>query len=237
MIVRDDIRGGPQPHRAAVKYLAAKGGSNIYAEPNYRLVWAPSRVRLHGGRFQDWAEGTSLADRGGMLRTGAGVLVPSGARPLRVVEELRETRAYQFEAGWVLERWVPNLMYGPPERWQAIVLPGTQIPLLGPYPEHGDYEMCHYEPSLEHPSISELQRAIDRCERGRDNHREQTEQVLLERANQYAWEYEQQMAKEQEALRLYLLDDMKDLLLTTAGMGRHRTELAERAGVREHVGN
>ena len=43
---------------------------------------------------------------------------------------------------WVLEKWVAPQEYGSRQEWEACVEPVTYLPILGPYPENGDYEHC-----------------------------------------------------------------------------------------------
>jgi len=41
---------------------------------------------------------------------------------------------------WILEKWVAPQEYGSREDWEACIEPVTHLPILGPYPENGDYE-------------------------------------------------------------------------------------------------
>jgi len=41
---------------------------------------------------------------------------------------------------WILEKWVSPADYGSREEWESLVEPVTQLSILGPFPENGDYE-------------------------------------------------------------------------------------------------
>ena len=43
---------------------------------------------------------------------------------------------------WVLEKWVPPSEYHRAE-WEAMIEPVTHLPILGPFPENGEYEHCY----------------------------------------------------------------------------------------------
>lgn len=237
-MARNDIHGVERAPKSVADYLLKKGGKNPFGEPNFRVVWAPGRMRMRGGRHQDWDKSLHVNERGGLVRTESGLMVPSTCKPSRVFVGVRQVRKYlEFASGWVMERWVPSLYYRGKEEWDSHVVPGTTIPFGGPYPTFGDYEMCHYSPTQDIPSITELQNAIDRCEFARESHQASTHQALLERANQDEWEYNEQLRKEREEVEAYTLDFLKTINSTSLQMGRHRTMLTERAGIREHNGN
>lgn len=194
-------------------------------------------MEKRGGRFQDWDVNLTSQQRGGVYSTPSGIVVPSSCRPDRIVTEVRTLRKYPFEAGWLLERWVPSIYYGSKQSWEDRCVPGTTVPLGGPYPLHGDFEMCHYAASIEVPSITELQNAIDRCERARENRHTDVEQLVLEKLNRAEDEYHKQLQKEEEETRAMIHDAISVLNGTSLSAGAYRTKLAEEAGIRTHEGN
>jgi hypothetical protein len=100
------------------------GGTNLFGEPNFRVVWGWKRLGWIGGLWQD--------------RDPSGNLV-------RRVAELRLEPKYVPVDRWHVERWMPAESYGSPRAWyrQTIELAnGMSIPALGPYPQRGDYEHC-----------------------------------------------------------------------------------------------
>lgn len=104
--------------------MARAGGSNRFAEPNFRVVWGGSRLAWIGGRWTDRdAHGNRTRER----------------------IELRRVPKYSPENRWHIERWMPPESYGSPESWFAQTIEtedGIRIPALGPYPSRGDYEHC-----------------------------------------------------------------------------------------------
>lgn len=234
---RNDIQGIDRAPASVKTYLLDKGGRNIYDEPNFRLVWAPSRMKKQGGRWQDWNKNLNVNERGGIITLASGLMVPSHYKPDRVTIEVRTIHKYCFKEGWLLERWIPSVYYGAEADWYMRCVPGTNIPFGGPWPQFGDYEMCHYTPSVEIPSITELQNAIDRSEKSRNTQHSDVQQIVLERVNEAEAEYAAEMKAEREEAEATMRDLMSPLHSTRLSAGAYRSKLAERAGIRSHQGN
>lgn len=90
-----------------------KFGRNPYGERNFRVVWAPSRTRIIGGKWDDNGK-----------------------------HEYRRLPKYGKQPRWILERWRPASMYGSPERWETDFITPDGFYAVGPYPRHGEYESC-----------------------------------------------------------------------------------------------
>jgi hypothetical protein len=104
--------------------VARAGGTNLFGEPNFRVVWGGSRLGWIGGRWADH-------DASGNL--------------LREVIELRRVPKYLPQERWHVERWMPPEAYGSPAAWYAQTIEsedGIRVPALGPFPRRGDYEHC-----------------------------------------------------------------------------------------------
>lgn len=99
----------PSPHSAGL----AKFGRNPYGEPNFRVIWAPSRTRIIGGFWEDIAH-----------------------------HEYRRVPKYGLSPRWILERWRPAGMYGTPEAWDRQYVTPDGFYAVGPFPVHGEYESC-----------------------------------------------------------------------------------------------
>lgn len=137
--MRDDIRGRRAP-RHLQQILTRRYGRTRFGEPNFRLVWAPSRLEQSAGVWVDWHSADSLPAR----QNG-------GAQPNRRRAEMRWVRKYPGEECWLIERWLPPSAYGPREQWYRPVSEGGTLiwcgwaesgllPACGPYPSRGDYE-------------------------------------------------------------------------------------------------
>jgi hypothetical protein len=111
MIRRNDLRGRRAPEWAQA--ALAKFGTNPYGEPNFRVIWRPSRTKIIGGFFAD---------------TGR--------------FEYRRVLKYGRDPKWCLERWRPAYMYGTAESWKFNTLTPEGLYAIGPYPAHGEYESC-----------------------------------------------------------------------------------------------
>ena len=235
---RNDVQGVERAPRSIDTYLERKGGKNVYGEPIFRLVFSTNRLMKRGGKFNDWDKNIKAKERGGVVRLNSGLLVPNGYRPIRSVIEIRTVKKYPALApGWVLERWVPRAYYGNRGDWESRCVPGTSIPLLGPYPVEGDYEMCGYFGGQGFPSIEWLSDKIDRCEKSRNEHKENTRQAYLERMDEAVAEYEKQEEKDRQESQAIIDDLLKPLWSSSLTAGVLRNQLARQAGITEHVGN
>ena len=90
-----------------------KFGLNPYGQPNFRVVWAPSRTRIIGGFWEDIAH-----------------------------HEYRRLPKYGVSPRWILERWRPASMYGTPQAWEREYVTPDGFYAVGPFPVHGEYESC-----------------------------------------------------------------------------------------------
>jgi hypothetical protein len=110
---------------AAIQYRVARaGGTNIFGEPNFRVVWGWNRLTWIGGLWED-------RDANGNLQ--------------RRVAELRQEPKYLPLDRWHIERWMAPEFYGRPSQWYrqtTEVEGGVSIPALGPFPQRGEYEHC-----------------------------------------------------------------------------------------------
>jgi hypothetical protein len=104
--------------------LLVAGGTNLYGEANFRVVWGGSRLTWMGGRWTDRDE---------------------NGKVIRETIETRRVPKYLPVELWHIERWMPAESYGSPEQWEAQtteVEDGIRILALGPYPARGEYEHC-----------------------------------------------------------------------------------------------
>lgn len=238
MHTRDDIKGTYRAPKSVEKFLLKFGGKTPHGEPHYRLVHTSSRYMKFGGVWNEWPDGINIQDRGGLTLTDAGLVVPGDCKPIRQVAEVREFLMYgHIEGRWLVERWQPAHMYGSREAWERMTVPGhPELPMLGPYPEFGEYMMCS-EPTVIIPSESQLERVIQQCEFLRNDHHASVEQAVIEHYNEGVEKYEREQQAVGERLRLQMLDAMIPDNRVSLSAGRHREHLARLAGVKEHCGN
>jgi hypothetical protein len=235
-LIRNDIQGVERAPKAIQEYLTRKGGLNVYGEPVFRLVWSPTRVRIRGGKFSDWDDNIAGHERGGFVRLKSGLVVPNH-RPIRTVIEYREVRKYDFDPGWVMERWIPATYYGARGDWEMRCVPGTSICFGGPFPSTGEYEMCHNSASSEIPSISQLSEIIDRCEKSKHEHSGNVEQIVADRVDEEEKAYHALLKKEREEYEAFVSDLMRPFYSDSLAMGAYRGKIARGLGITEHVGN
>lgn len=232
------IHGEPRCPEALTKFLRNVGGETPFHQNKYRVSHTDTVYTQRGGEWHDWDKNLSINERGGMVQTPAGLLVPSQYKPDRVVAELREFLKYAAIPGkWVLEFWCPASYYGSRELWEQKTVPNhPEIPLLGAYPERGDYELIS-APLAELPTESNLLEAIQRHNWNKEHEiRGQLEKVVEQRTRDAMREYEEEQARWQAETELKVKDVLLSLSTCSLEAGRHRQQLADAAGLREHAG-
>ena len=180
-----------------------------------------------------WNMGTTDAEMEVVVEKS--VLIP-GHRPTRIVTEMRTLPKYSHldTVGWILERW-----YSPRDsgmiaaEWESIVVPGSQIPALGPFPKDGFYEMiAGIFPKV--PSVTFLQQFIHyQTKWGRDAAAKDVRTAIYEKIRR--------LQKTEEKMRDELHARIRDLISPLAGTtleaGRWRNEVAKKAGITSHMGS
>jgi len=235
--MRDDVRRDGIAPRYIRDLLLRVGGKNPYGEPMYRVVLAESCTSTVGGLWHDWEDNLSLAERGGMVSTDEG-MAPSAHRPQRVVAEMRKVPRYPDMSGWILQRWYPVHMYGVSQQWwEGQRVPGSNVPLLGPYPERGVYEKVSGAGLHQPPALSRLEEAIHKIESGLENQKGTLATRILERTNQLLESAEKIRLQQKQVMKERIREHNFPHRGSSLAAGRLRSRLAERAGLRSHVGN
>ena len=106
-------------------HLTRIGGTNLYGEPNFRLVWSGSRVTYENRKWHEPATESSAA------KTWYGI-----GRVLKYRQPARRER-------YIVEVWRPPSYYGDPQTWMlrnSKWEDGRSILATGPFPTRGDYE-------------------------------------------------------------------------------------------------
>lgn len=157
-------------------------------------------------------------------------------RPLKTTEGMNEdVPVYQFE-GFILEKWKPAHCFGSPAQWNAYTFRGEAA--LGPYPQHGDYELIA-GPTPYMPTETQLE------ERVREHTHKLTERPgsPATRVKQLLDKMEMRRQEKVRALKNLVESFVKDGTLgksrstISLGAGRIRQELADKAGLKGHYGN
>lgn len=231
---RDDIKGEPRCPKYIEEFLRRVGGKNPLNESIYRCVHTTTRYKIEGGAWNLWDENLTLQERGGLILSEQGLLIPSPHKPNRVEVGLREMLKYSGFVGWVVERWMPASFYGTRDAWPH--LQGhADIPLLGPYPIDGDYEACSTI-SAELPSLGDLHNAIlTQVAWNESRLQEDVTSIVKQRAYEAEWEFEEQMRKEREENEYRIRDFLSPWKSLSLEASRWRNDAARKAGVKEHA--
>jgi hypothetical protein len=111
------------------------------------------------GEWHEWDESLSVNERNYVDRKGNRTNTP-----LRVVQELRWIQKYPIDDKWILEKWMPSSFYGTESDWYKSRTPDGKWPLLGQYPNEGDYEDTGYAFPNEAVTEAILANAVGRIE-------------------------------------------------------------------------
>lgn len=273
---RDDVLINGIAPKHIRKFLQQIGGVTPWGENRYRLVLAECVMLYVGARWHDWAPNTDLLDQGGLdinmtekealdlspaelqARMKAAKVKPN--TPERTVEEMRTLPRYSDITGWMLQVWYPATYYS--ESHYAVTVTGrADLPLLGKFPAHGQYErqFFYFEKGLDgkmrkretfahQPGESWMQRAIEHNEREISKRSgnldaNSTEQkwrtmIAIQEVQKARETYEASQRREFEA---QMKDQTNFLFSSTEAAGRIREEVAQRCRakgvVMGHVGN
>jgi hypothetical protein len=249
------LDGYAGPENTGIRdFLIRIGGRNPAGYPMFRLVDSEKVIEKMGGNWKDWDESLSVEERSPTVRKTFTVmeeatmpngevtevakeksLILPGNAPIREVNEVREVPKYSHldTQGWILEKFYPAYMFGSREEWASYVVPGTEIPRLGPYPADGRYEMvAGIFPAP--PAHSFLEDFIAyHAKRAQ----EMQERDVRSYVNDAVHRAEEEDARKTEDARLHILDKIKPLLGTSLEAGRWRNEVARQAGIHSHMGN
>lgn len=223
----------PQVINDALRQFA---GTNNYGESIWRLVLAQSVYSLQAGEWHDWDESLTVAERGGFLMGDNDQLLPSMAKPLQVVREMRLIQRYIGVEGWVLEKWFhaskfDKTLWFSPEHCQP---DGT--PNLGPWPERGRFVML-WGPCTTLPAESLLKTVIIKHSRELQEMDGTPESRTRKAVYDYTVNKRKRDAKAMNAFAK--MSDERSLLInqdSSLEAARHRNELASQCGITEHVG-
>lgn len=222
------------------RYLRAEYGDGFMGYPLYRLVYSAFVSTLSAGEWHDWDENLPVELRGQIVAGETGKELTAESRAERRVIEMRRVEEYAelyHTPGWILQRWMAPAYWGSPTEWNSRVVPGTDLPMLGPYPSRGKY-MLIAGPFSEQPGKLYLDKWVERWN-------EMREEVLALEAGAYVrkrW-YE---AEQRDKLRnekwhreasAANMTAMQPIFSTFLEGGRARQLAAEHAGIQSNYGN
>lgn len=259
------------------KFLRNVGGRNPYGENNYLAVIASEVRYLSGGAYNEYSQGVrgldankldfdpeikivpvSVKQEGTSHKETIQVATPAGMHvtnpPFRTVKEMRWVKRWPQLKGWSILHWESGAGGCSRSWWEQWKVPGTDLQILGPWPERGMYwTFCEgFDPSTKEvtystfdqiPSHSWMERAIAQFE----FHRNQPDDIvnsdfrkLAALGEAHAREQEQDK-KERDELAKEYRDDISFLFSNSLAAGRVREGIARTLrgqGIEVgHVGN
>lgn len=226
--------------RDTQRFLKRYGGINPYGLPKWRIVLSSDRLIKEAGVWKDWAEGLTTKEKGGLnftaLAGGPGVAYQRYQnKPLRVVTEVRETLKYPHVDGFILESWFPASTYGSREEWHSYKAEDGVTPMLGPYPESGDWEL-QFGPWLRMPSIDTLQGHISQHTSDINNRKGTPWARAVEYLQRAEYAKEREEKKFREEAEAQFNDVLTPMKSSSLAASRWRNDLAKQTGIRSHIG-
>jgi hypothetical protein len=222
------------------EYLATRHGLCFMGFPTYRVVLSSHAWQLSGGEWHDWDENIPTELRGRMVANETGRGLTPESRSLRVVTEVRRRHKYaehNDNPGWMLERWMAPAYFGTPTWWESQVVPGTDVPRLGPYPYQGEYILVE-GPYPEAPTGPFFDQLVEQWELMRD-------EVLAYRADTWIAKRDQDAHREDDERNARWNRDASDANMTAMQSfastflegGLARQIAADHQGLNSHYGN
>jgi len=133
--VLDPTRDTPQE---VTDKLLRWGGKNPLGKPLWRIILAENHLVQRAGIWTEYAEGTDTVQfesREHDVAYTTREIAPDAVRIGMFWVPLYPCR------GWILERWFPASAFGSKLQWEAALSQDNETPMMGPFPEDGDYFM------------------------------------------------------------------------------------------------
>lgn len=152
------------PSRVTAK-LTQWGGKNPYGLPNWRIILAENHLVQRAGTWTEFEADDKQAEFQ-HHRTEAGdhacTFQTQAIAPTKVKIGMYWVPKWPVR-GWILERWFPAGAWGNKESWESAKSSDGVTPMMGPYPEKGDYFLLD-GPWEEIPNLEDVRRAVSTWE-------------------------------------------------------------------------
>lgn len=150
-------------------------GINPYGEPIWRVIWAPSRMRIVGGKHTE-RDSKMPNDR---------ELKAAGGHDHSIIREWVGYKWYPMypkKQCYVLEKWLSSVEYGGTKRvYEETQTDGeTGLLVSGPYPERGEYFLSFAFSEGGCPTVSAVETKIQQVMYGRRYTQEEIKQAMIE---------------------------------------------------------
>ena len=161
-----------------IEKLTRWGGCNVYGDPNWRIILAENHLVQRAGMWTEFAEGTeSVSPTGKDFQMETRHIQPDAIRCGVFWVPLYPCK------GWVLERWFPPATFGNREQWESALSQDNETPMMGPFPDHGEYFML-LGPWEKIPDLEAVRQSICSWENSQEHlHGYMDEEKLLKTIN------------------------------------------------------
>lgn len=238
-----DSYTGPEPE-GTNQYLRERHGDSYLGFQRFRLVHTAFLSEFSAGEWNDWDPNLPTELRGNIVAGETGRELVAEHSTERVVLEMRRIPKYcEFLdfPGWVLEVWMGPAYFGTPSEWNARVVPGTDLPMLGPYPHRGGYILATpagLRPWPEAPTGPFLDRVVEQWELARDETLAYGPGAYIRKLDYEAHERDKERSERwnQETSQANMTA-LRPFFSTYLEGGKARQLAAEHAGISSNYGN
>jgi hypothetical protein len=225
-------------------YLLSRHGESYMGFPRFRLVHTAYLSEFSAGEWNDWDPNLPIELRGRIVAGETGRELTAESRSERAIVEMRRIPKYcefiEFP-GWLLEVWMPPAYFGSPAEWNARAVPGTDLPMLGPYPHRGAYisaSPAGLRPWPEAPTGPFLDRVVEQWELMRDETLAYSPGAFVRLRDFEAHERDKaRSAKWNEEVSQANMTALRPFFSTYLEGGKARQLAAEHAGISSNYGN
>jgi len=238
-----DNYSGPEQEETNL-YLRERHGDGYLGYQRFRLVHTAYLSEFSAGPWKDWDPNLPTEERGKIVAGETGHELTAEYRHEREITEMRRIPKYcEFIdfPGWLLEVWMSPAYFGSPAEWNSRVVPGTDLPSLGPYPHQGAYVSASpagLRPWPEAPTGPFLDRVVEQWELMRDETLAYSPGAYVRKVDYEAHERDKERSERwnQDAAQANMTA-LRPFFSTYLEGGKARQLAAEHAGISSNYGN
>ena len=238
-----DNYSGPEQDETNL-YLRERHGDGYMGFQRFRLVHTAYLSEFSAGNWDDWDPNLPVELRGSIVAGETGrELVAEHAYERRVLEMRRIPKYCEFIEfpGWVMEVWMAPAYFGSPSWWNEQVVPGTDLPQLGPYQHRWAYISAlpaGLRPWPSAPTGPFLDRVVEQWELMRDETLAYSPGAFVRKFDYEAHERDKQRSEKwNRDVCQANMTALRPFFSTYLEGGKARQLAAEHAGISSNYGN
>lgn len=212
------------------------GGKNPYGQPNWRIILLQNHLVQRAGVWTEHDEGTDMVqfeEHEKHVGYSTREIAPDAVRVGMFWVPLYPVK------GWGLERWFPAASYGSKVQWESALSQDDKTPMMGPFPEHGEYFMpSGGGPWPEIPNLESVRESISIWENASHTHGTIDEEAVVRAMNRDIAEADEREEREYEKFLnevTYQRVSHLAFIKENPHLSGFRNRLAARKGLMSHI--